>query len=182
VRRTPSPRKNLASANVGKCHEDVPENFSSAEGKACLIIFDDLLNDVYSKEVCHLFTKGNHHRNISIVLIRKNASPGAVLQGHLSKCKTLGAPKKVRDKNQFTHLARQVYTEDSGRLYEACLDATAKPHGYLVLDVSQDTDDLLRFRNNIFPEEVPPVISAPVSDETDKVQLSRSTNASNSRT
>ena len=63
--------------------------------------------------------------------------------------------KNVRDKNRFTHLARQVYPEDSAGLYEAYLNATAKPHGYFVLAFSQDTDEQLRFRTNIFPEELP---------------------------
>ena len=37
--------------------------------------------------------------------------------------------KTVRDKNQFMHLARQVYPERSSSLYKAYLDATKKPHG-----------------------------------------------------
>ena len=62
--------------------------------------------------------------------------------------------KNTRDNIQFTHLARQVYPEDSAGLYKAYLEATKKPHGYLVLDFSQDSDDRLRFRNIIFPDKV----------------------------
>ena len=62
-------------------------------------------------------------------------------------------------------------------LYEAYLEATKQPHGYVLLDLPQNTDNLLRFRTNIFPKAYPPVICAPVSDETDKVQLSRATSA-----
>ena len=107
----------------------------------------------------------------------KSVSPGVLLQGQLSQCKVLVLLKNVTDKNQFSHLARQVYPEDSGSLYEAYLDATKQPHEYFLLDPSQDTDDLLRFRANIFPKEYLPVIYAPVSDETDEVQLSRATSA-----
>jgi hypothetical protein len=70
-----------------------------------------------------------------------------------------------------------VYPLNSGCLYEAYLDAKAKPHLYLVLDLSQDTGDLLQFRTNIFPKQLLPVIYATVSDEEDNVQLSRSTSA-----
>jgi len=52
-------------------HEGVPENFVSG-GKPRLLILDDLLNDVYSKQVCELFTRGSHHRNISVMLITHN--------------------------------------------------------------------------------------------------------------
>jgi len=48
-------------------HEGVPENFGGS-GKPCLVILVDLLNDVYSKQLCDLFTRGSHHRNISVIL------------------------------------------------------------------------------------------------------------------
>jgi len=50
-------------------HEGVASDFKKAQGKPCLVILDDLLNGVCSKEVCDLFTKGSHHRNISVILI-----------------------------------------------------------------------------------------------------------------
>ena len=53
-------------------HEGVPQNFGNDHGKPCLIIFDNLLNEMYSKDLCDLFTKGSHHRNISVILITQN--------------------------------------------------------------------------------------------------------------
>jgi len=61
--------------------------------------------------------------------------------------------RNARDKNLFLFLARQVYSEDSNSLYRAYLDATEEPHGYLMLDLAQDTNDKLRFRTRIFPTE-----------------------------
>ena len=63
--------------------------------------------------------------------------------------------KNVRDKNQFLYLARQAYLADSHSLYESYLDATTQPHGYFILDFAQDTDDKLRYRTNVFPDEYP---------------------------
>jgi hypothetical protein len=68
-----------------------------------------------------------------------------------------------------------VHTENSDSLYRAYIDATEKPHGYLILDFAQDTNDLLRYRTNVFPEEYPPVIYVPMKDETDKIELPHST-------
>jgi hypothetical protein len=90
--------------------------------------------------------------------------------------------KNVRDKFKFSHLARQVFPEDSVGLYRAYLDATQRPHGYLILHLSQDTDDRLRFRTNIFPTENPPVIYAPMGDKKDKIQLSRPSRTKERRT
>ena len=36
-------------------------------------------------------------------------------------------------------------------LQESYNDATSQPHGYLLLDLKQDTPDQIRFRTNIFP-------------------------------
>jgi len=63
---TAVPREMLSK--LGKSiqyQEGLPENFGNAQGEPSLIILDDLLNQVYSREVCDLFTKDSHHRNIA---------------------------------------------------------------------------------------------------------------------
>ena len=61
---------------VGKEHvpfdEVVPADFKNAGEKPCLIILEDFLNEVVSMDICGLFTKGNHHRNINVILITQN--------------------------------------------------------------------------------------------------------------
>jgi hypothetical protein len=82
--------------------------------------------------------------------------------------------KKVRDTNQFLYLAHQVHPENSDSLYRAYIYATEKPHGYLILDFAQDTNDLLRYRTNVFPEEYLPIIYVPMKDAADKIELQHS--------
>jgi hypothetical protein len=152
----------------------VHENFLNEESGPCLIPIDDLINWMYSKEVCHLFTLGSHHRSISVIVITQNLfHQGRYCRDISLNAKYLVLLKNVRAKHQFSHLAKQIYPEDSVSLYEAYLDATRLPHVYLLLDLSQDIDELLRFRTNIFPAQYSPVLYSPVSDETDNVQLSR---------
>jgi len=109
------------------------------------------------ERLCDLFTKGSHHRNISVILITQNL----FYQGRFCRDISLNAKysvalKNVRDKSQFLYLARQVHPEDSNSLYKSYLDATERPHGYLILDFAQDTEDRLRYRTNVFPDEYPP--------------------------
>ena len=102
----------------------------------CLVILDDLLNDVYSKQVFDLVTKGSHHRKISVILITQNLfHQGRFCRDISLKAKYPVLLKNVRDKNQFMFSARQVYPENSNSLYKAYLDATRRPHGYLLLDL-----------------------------------------------
>ena len=53
-------------------HKGVSADFNNCGKNTCLIILDDLLNDAYSKDVCDQFTKGSHHRNITVILITQN--------------------------------------------------------------------------------------------------------------
>jgi len=120
------PRETLTSLHKNvSFHEGVPQNFGNEHGKQCLIILDDLLNEVYSKDVCDLFTKGSHHRNISIILIAQNLfQQGRFYRDISLNAKYSVALKNVRDKSQLQYLARQVHPEDSDSLYKSYLEAT----------------------------------------------------------
>jgi hypothetical protein len=52
--------------------EGLSENIENVQGLPCLFILDDFLNEVYLRAVCDLFTKGSHHRNLSVNLITQN--------------------------------------------------------------------------------------------------------------
>jgi len=156
--------------------EGVPEIFGDCKPR--LVILDDLLNDVYSKQVCDLFTRGCHHRNISVILVTQNLfHQGRYCRDILLNAHYVVALKNVRDKTQYAYLANQVYPEDSLGLYNAYLDATQRPHGCLFLDLTQDTDDVMRFRTNIFPEDYPPVVYSDIGDEACEVELPRPSRA-----
>ena len=66
------PKRKLAKqGNKIRFHHDVPE-FSNEWGRPRVLILDVLISEVNSKDMCDLFTKGNHHRNISVILITQN--------------------------------------------------------------------------------------------------------------
>jgi len=101
----PSPTE-LPKSDVN-FNEGVPTDFENPRGRPCLVILDDLLNDVYSKLVCDLFTKGSHHRNISVILTTQNPfHQGRYCRDISLNAKYLVLLKDVRDKNQFMFLAR----------------------------------------------------------------------------
>jgi len=88
------------------------ENFGGG-GKPCLVNLDDLLNDVYSKQVCELFTKGNLHRNISLILVTLNLfNQGGYCRDISLNAQYLVTLQNVRGKKQFMYLAHQVYPKD----------------------------------------------------------------------
>jgi hypothetical protein len=153
----------------------VPADFDNGEGNPCLIILDDLLNDVYSKDVCDIFTIENHHRNISVIVFTQNLfHQGRYCRDISLNAKYIVPLKNVRDKNQFVHLARTIYPQEFDGMYRPYLNANERPLGYVLLDLLQDTNDRLRFRNYIFLSEYPPALYTDTDDESDKVELPRS--------
>jgi len=78
--------------------------------------------------------------------------------------------------------AGQVYPEDSLGLYNANLDATQEPFGYILLDLTQNTNDGLRFRTRIFPNDsLPLTVYSYVGNEASEDELSYSAGAEDSR-
>ena len=120
-----------------------------------LVIIDDLMREGSNSTIVDLFTKGSHHKNLSVIFITQNLFH----QGPGQRTITLNASyivifKNPRDRSQISHMGRQVYPENSKFLQEAYFDATSQPHGYLLLDLKQDTPEFCRVRTNIFPDDV----------------------------
>lgn len=135
--------------------EGLPQSSDyGADGRPKLIIIDDLMREASNNTVVDLFTKGSHHKNLSVFFITQNLFH----QGRGQRDISLNANyivlfKNPRDRAQVQYLARQVYPEDPRFLQEAYQDATSKPHGYILIDMKQSTPENCRFRTCIFPTD-----------------------------
>jgi len=78
-------------------------------------------------------------------------------------------------------MSRHVYTGKSNSLYKAYLDVTQRTLGYLILHLSQDIDERLLFRTNIFPTKSTTVMYSPIDDEATEIELSRPTKTKDGR-
>ena len=124
-----------------------------------IIVIDDLMSESgNNKKVSELFTKGSHHRNLSVILILQNL----FYRGKEMRTISLNSHymvlfKNPRDQSQINHLARQMYPNKSKFLVESYRDATLVPYGYLFIDLKPTTSEELRLRGNIFNDEFPVV-------------------------
>jgi hypothetical protein len=133
--------------------EGLPD-ISQFDGKrSTLLIIDDLLtetNDVIS----NLFTKVSHHRNVSIMYLSQNLFYRSKQNRTMSlNTHYIVLFKNPRDATQVAVLARQMYPGRSQFLIEAFKDATQRPYGYLLIDLKPDTEEKIRVRTNIFPDD-----------------------------
>lgn len=123
-----------------------------------LVILDDLMHEASSQSVVNLFTRGSHHKNLSIFFLTQNLFHQGRGQRDISlNANYLVVFKNPRDRAQIQYLARQICPENPLFMRDAYRDATARPHGYLVIDLKQTTPENLRFRANIFPDDTPVV-------------------------
>jgi hypothetical protein len=120
-----------------------------------LLILDDLMHEAgENKEVAELFTKGSHHRNLSVIMIVQNVFH----QGKIMRTISLDAHymiifKNPRDASQIRCLANQLFPGKGQFLVESYKQATSRPHGYLLLDLTQSTLDNRRVLSDILPVE-----------------------------
>lgn len=134
-----------------------PQSFEDLidTSKRNLIILDDLMSETANdKKISNLFTKGSHHKKLSVILVSQNLFH----QGKESRTISLNAHylilfKNPRDASQIAYLARQMFPEKPKYLQEAYKDATSKPYGYLFIDLKSNTPDNFRLRTQIFPGE-----------------------------
>lgn len=116
-----------------------------------LLIIDDLMRESDGR-IVDIFTKGSHHRNLSVFYITQNLFH----QGRGQRDISLNSSyiiyfKNPRDRTQIRHLARQVFPDNPKFVEEAYKDATTEPHGYLMIDLKQNTNDICRFKTKVFP-------------------------------
>jgi hypothetical protein len=153
-----SPQDQPISLNIGSkitVHGGIPEEQMFDDQKPRLVILDDLMRET-NANVVDLFTRGSHHRNISVIFITQNIFNQGKGQRDISlNAHYIICFKNPRDKNQIMNLARQVYPENTKFIQEAYQNATSKPFGYLLFDLTQTQHDAYRFRSNIFSFDTP---------------------------
>ena len=106
-----------------------------------------------SKDFSQLFTRGTHD-NMSVIFLSQNLFHPKQRNISLNSDYMI-IFKNVRDKSQFTNLAKQFMPNDVKFLKWAFEDATRVPHSYLFLDMKPDTDEKLRIRSNILSNQLP---------------------------
>ena len=146
----PRPRKVIwCYSDCQSAYEEVNAKFVKGltEEDCDLIIIDDLMDEF--KKVVDLFIKKSHHRNTSVLFVVQNIFLKGLRTISLN-AHYLVLFKNPRDSSQITYLGRQMGS--SKAVTAAYKDATSKPHGYLFVDMKQDTPETTRLRSGLFEQ------------------------------
>ncbi len=120
-----------------------------------LIVMDDLMSQCSNDpRVADLFTRGSHHRGISVLYLTQNLFPPRKLSRTISlNSHYMLIFRNPRDSLGITTLAKQMFPKHTNYLLEAFRDATSQPYGYLLIDCHQLTLESIRLRANNLPGE-----------------------------
>jgi hypothetical protein len=121
-----------------------------------LLIFDDLMQQCGAdQKICELFTVDSHHKQISVLFLTQNLFQQSKFYRNISlNSQYIFLTNNPRDRGQIQYLARQINPTHPNFIIEAYDDATdGAQYGYLLLDLKQRTDNLLRVKTGIFKNE-----------------------------
>lgn len=136
--------------------EGFPEDiYSLFNQKPGILVLDDLMSESTNKDaMANVITKGCHHRNISTIFLVQNLFP----PGKHSRTISLNTHyivtfKHPRDSLGVSILARQAFPNAVKYVMESYDDAVRKPYGYLLFDLHPSSEQEIRLRTSIFPDE-----------------------------
>jgi len=122
-----------------------------------LLILDDLMDEIGKNQACsNLFTRGSHHKNITVIAIIHNLFN----QQKHSKTISLNTRyyflfKSPRDNQQTAYFGRQMFPNAKNFLPSALAIATQQQYGYLGIDLHTRTLDSFRVFTGIFRHQIP---------------------------
>ena len=135
--------------------EGVPDDLESMINPSVrnLVVLDDLMHELSNDQrITSLFTKGCHHRNLSVIFILQIIfHRGKELRDMSLNCHYLVLFKSPRESSRVTHLAKQIFPGHINYMRESFQDATDEAYGYLFCDLKAQTPKDFRLRTNIFP-------------------------------
>ena len=119
-----------------------------------IVIDDQMIEAGKDNRIVNLFTKGSHHRNLSVIYIVQNLFH----QGKGNRSISLNSHylvlfKNPQDKLQILTLAKQMYPSETAWFIKEYEEAVRRPYGYLFVDLRPTTPDRCRLRTNVLPGE-----------------------------
>ena len=119
-----------------------------------IVIDDQMIEAGKDNRIVNLFTKGSHHRNLSVIYIVQNLFH----QGKGNRSISLNSHylvlvKNPRDKLQILTLAKQMYPSETAWFIKEYEEVVRRPYGYLFVDLRPTTPERCRLRTNVLPGE-----------------------------
>ena len=123
--------------------------------RSAVIIFDDLSSVVFKTSIVRdLFTKGSHHRLLSVIILSQSLFPKEIYARDIAINTTYNILFDTpRDRSTINYLSRQAFPGNNTLIQVYKNYVQAKPYRYLVLDFNVFTPDRFRIWTGILNSE-----------------------------
>lgn len=120
-----------------------------------LLIVDDFSSEKKEhQKITQLFTRVSHHSQTSVIFVTQNLFESGLRTLSLNSHYII-LFKNIRDMLQIKALGKQIFPGKTDFFMDVYKDATFRPYGYLIIDVTSTCNELFRLRTNIFLDENP---------------------------
>lgn len=127
-----------------------------------IIVIDDFAERI-NKDTIEIFSILSHHTNTVVFLLTQNLfSKNRNFRDISLNCTYVILFKNPRDGSQIARFASQFRPGkgNSEVIIEAFRDATREPYSYVLFDFHQTTNDKLRIRTKLVPDDFPVTVYA----------------------
>jgi hypothetical protein len=133
--------------------EGLPDSNMFSTHERTLLILDDLMADVgKSKQVAALFTRGCHHKNISVFLLVQNFfHKGSEMRDVHTSTNYILLLDNPRDYAQLMYLARQCFPQWKNYLVQSCMHAWRLPFNPVCIILKQGIPNNRRVCSGLLP-------------------------------
>ena len=142
-------------------HEGVPtDELLNKLPKNALIILDDLMLNLSTNFLTHLFTRKLHHKQLGCIFLTQNLFEKnlKVARDNSQYIVLMNSPSAARS---IRTLGSQLFPRQLDYFLSAYKSACSKKFGYLFIDLAPSSDPTLRLRTNIFKDDDEKIIFIP---------------------
>lgn len=132
-----------------------------------IVVIDDFMTQI-DQDLVDIVTVQSRHYNTSTFILFQSLFPPNRLARQISlNVKYIHAFKNPRENSQILTLARQMLPGQGKAIEAAYHEATREPHQCLLIDLTQQRSEKLRFRSHYLPHELPMRVYLPAASMCD---------------
>jgi ABC-type dipeptide/oligopeptide/nickel transport system ATPase component len=142
-------QKKPSSDEFVKLVQDYRDNGGS------IVVIDDFMSQIDQHMVDIVTVQSRHHNTNTFILFQSLFPPNKLARQISLNVKYLHVHKNPRENAQIQTLARQLSPQGSKWIVEVYHKVTEAPHQCLLIDLTQQREEKLRYRSNYLPTEFP---------------------------
>lgn len=152
------------------------KHFENPLNQRVLMVFDDLQDEAFKSDIIISAFQRSRHLNISLILLTQNLFPRHPRARDISlNCNIIVIFFNPRDGSSIGRLGQQITPLNPQILSKIYFTYVNSAYKYIFIDLSPETDEVLRFRSSIFDQApeifIPEHLLDSLKDETYKKKL-----------